>query len=48
MPSPSEVVAELTGAAAFREALDVDDASWLRARGFALEQAVGDMVVAYG
>ena len=32
------------GAAAFRDALDVDDATWLRARGFALEQSIGGVI----
>ena len=41
---PAWSVLDQAGAAAFREALDVDNASWLRARGFALEQAVGGVV----
>jgi aminoglycoside phosphotransferase (APT) family kinase protein len=42
--APVWAVLDERGAAAFREDLDVDDASWLRARGFALEQAVGGLV----
>ena len=41
---PAWSVLDETGAAAFREDLDVDDASWLRARGFAVEQAVGGVI----
>jgi aminoglycoside phosphotransferase (APT) family kinase protein len=42
--TPAWSVLNAAGAAAFREALDVDEASWLRGRGFALEQAVGGVV----
>lgn len=41
---PAWSVLDGAGAAAFREALDVDDASWLRACGFALEQAIGGVI----
>ena len=41
---PAWAVLDETGAAAFREDLDVDEASWLRARGFALEQAIGGVI----
>ncbi|WP_157720569.1 phosphotransferase [Friedmanniella luteola] len=41
---PAWAVLDEDGAAAFRDGLDVDDASWLRARGFALEQAVGGVI----
>ncbi len=41
---PAWSVLDEAGAAAFREALDVDEASWLRARGFALEQAIGGVI----
>jgi len=41
---PAWSVLDEAGAATFREALDVDDASWLRARGFALEQAIGGII----
>jgi aminoglycoside phosphotransferase (APT) family kinase protein len=37
-------VLDSVGAATFREDLDVDEASWLRARGFALEQAIGGVI----
>ncbi len=42
--APAWSVLDPTGAAAFREALDVDEASWLRACGFALEQAIGGVI----
>ena len=38
---PAWSVLDEGGAAAMREDLEVDDGSWLRARGFALEQAIG-------
>lgn len=41
---PAWSVLDEAGAAAFRGDLDVDEASWLRARGFALEQAVGGVI----
>jgi aminoglycoside phosphotransferase (APT) family kinase protein len=41
---PAWSVLDEAGAAAFRQDLDVDEATWLRARGFALEQAVGGVV----
>lgn len=41
---PAWSVLDAAGAAAFREALDVDEPSWLRARGFTLEHAVGGVV----
>lgn len=41
---PAWSVLDQAGATAFREALDVDEASWLRARGFALEQAIGGVI----
>lgn len=41
---PAWSVLDEAGATAFREGLDVDDASWLRARGFALEQAIGGVI----
>lgn len=41
---PAWSVLDEAGAAAFREDLDVDEASWLRGRGFALEQAVGGVI----
>jgi aminoglycoside phosphotransferase (APT) family kinase protein len=41
---PAWAVLDEAGAAALRADLDVDDASWLRACGFALEQAVGGVV----
>ena len=41
---PAWSVLDEDGAAAFRDALDVDDASWLRGRGFALEQAIGGVI----
>lgn len=41
---PAWSVLDEAGAATFREALDVDDASWLRARGFVLEQAIGGII----
>jgi hypothetical protein len=37
---PAWSVLDATGAAAFREALDVDEPTWLRARGFTPEHAV--------
>ena len=39
---PAWSVLDAAGAAAFREALDVDEPSWLRARGFTLEHAAGE------
>lgn len=42
--NPTWSVLDTVGAAAFREALDVDESSWLRARGFALEQAIGGVI----
>ena len=41
---PAWSVLDAAGAAAFREALDVDERSWARGRGFALEHAVGAVV----
>ena len=41
---PAWSVLDAAGAAAFREALDVDEQSWLRGRGFTLEHAVGGVV----
>jgi aminoglycoside phosphotransferase (APT) family kinase protein len=41
---PAWAVLDEAGAAAIREDLDVDEASWLRARGFALEQAIGGVI----
>lgn len=41
---PAWSVLDAAGAAAFREALDIDEQSWLRGRGFALEQAIGGIV----
>lgn len=41
---PAWSVLDPSGAAALRDALDVDEASWLRARGFALEQAIGAVI----
>lgn len=41
---PAWSVLDADGAQAFREALEVDDAQWQRARGFALEQAIGAVV----
>lgn len=41
---PAWSVLDAAGAAALREALDVDEPSWLRARGFTLEHAVGGIV----
>jgi aminoglycoside phosphotransferase (APT) family kinase protein len=41
---PAWAVLDEAGAAAFRAALEVDEASWLRARGFALEQAIGGVI----
>lgn len=41
---PAWAVLDEAGATAFREILDVDEASWLRARGFALEQAIGGVI----
>jgi aminoglycoside phosphotransferase (APT) family kinase protein len=43
--SPAWAVLEVAGAAAYRDALDIDEPSWTRGRGFALEQAVGGVVV---
>lgn len=42
--APAWSVLDRAGADAFREDLGVDDASWLRARGFALEQAIGGVI----
>jgi aminoglycoside phosphotransferase (APT) family kinase protein len=42
--SPAWSVLTTAGSAAFRQALDVDEQSWLRGRGFTLEQAVGGVV----
>lgn len=42
--SPAWSVLDEVGAAAFREDLNVDDGSWLRAQGFALEQAIGGVI----
>ncbi len=42
--APAWAVLDEAGAAALREDLDVDDASWLRARAFALEQAIGGVI----
>ena len=41
---PAWSVLDEAGAATFRDALDVDEGSWLRARGFALEQAIGGVI----
>lgn len=41
---PAWSVLDSTGSAAFREMLAVDSDAWLRARGFALEQALGGVV----
>ena len=41
---PAWSVLDRAGADAFRGDLDIDEASWLRARGFALEQAIGGVV----
>jgi aminoglycoside phosphotransferase (APT) family kinase protein len=41
---PAWAVLDQTGTTAFREDLDVDEASWLRGRGFALEQAIGGVI----
>lgn len=41
---PAWAVLDSAGAAAFCEDLDVDEPTWLRARGFALEQAIGGVV----
>lgn len=43
-PDPAWSVLDEAGAAAFREELDVDESSWLRARGFAVEQAIGGVI----
>ncbi len=42
--NPAWSVLDAAGAAAFREALGVDEQSWSRGRGFALEQAIGGVV----
>ncbi len=42
--TPAWAVLDASGAAAFRDMLDVDAPSWSRGRGFALEQAVGGIV----
>lgn len=42
--TPAWAVLDPAGADAFRTDLGVDDATWLRARGFALEQAIGCVV----
>ena len=41
---PAWSVLDAAGATTFRQALDVDEASWLRGRGFALEHALGGVV----
>ena len=41
---PAWSVLDEAGAGAFRETLDVEEESWLRARGFALEQAIGGVI----
>jgi aminoglycoside phosphotransferase (APT) family kinase protein len=41
---PAWSVLDRAGAAAFREALDIDEQSWLRGRGFTLEHAVAGIV----
>lgn len=41
---PAWAVLDEEGADALREDLDIDNASWLRARGFALEQAMGGVI----
>lgn len=41
---PAWGVLDTTGAAVFRENLEVDEPSWLRGRGFALEQAIGGVI----
>lgn len=41
---PAWAVLDEAGAVALREDLGVDGATWLRARGFALEQALGGVV----
>lgn len=41
---PAWTVLDPVGALAFREELEVDETSWLRARGFALEQAIGGVI----
>ena len=41
---PAWSVLDPAGAAALRGDLEVDEASWLRARGFALEQAIGAVI----
>ena len=41
---PAWSVLDAAGAAAFREALDVDEQSWLRGRGFTLDHAIGGIV----
>lgn len=41
---PAWSVLDTAGAAAFREALDVDEPMWLRARGFVLEHAIGGVI----
>jgi len=41
---PAWAVLDQTGTIAFRENLDIDEASWLRGRGFALEQAIGGVI----
>jgi aminoglycoside phosphotransferase (APT) family kinase protein len=41
---PAWSVLDAAGATAFREALDVDEQSWLRGRGFTIEHAVGGIV----
>lgn len=42
--TPAWSMLDAAGAIAFRDVLDVDASSWLRGRGFALEQAVGGIV----
>ncbi|HEX5860081.1 MAG TPA: aminoglycoside phosphotransferase family protein [Microbacterium sp.] len=41
---PAWSVLDAAGAAAFREVLDIDEQSWSRGRGFALEHAIGAIV----
>lgn len=41
---PAWAVLDPAGAMAFSEDLEVDEASWLRARGFSLEQAIGGVI----
>ena len=41
---PGWSVLDTDGTAVFREGLGADDESWLRSRGFALEQAIGGII----